>query len=174
MSLPPDAGYTDEGGIASWGCGGQTMKTNDYTTAFAVDQTPEEAFAAINDVRGWWSGSPGIEGSTDQLGDEFTYRYEPFHYSKQKVTELIPGRKVVWRIVDSKLNFIEDKTEWQGTEITFDISRKGDKTEVRFTHAGLVPDVECFNACSDAWGSYIQGSLRSLITTSTGRPNQKE
>ena len=32
------------------------MKTNDYSTSFTVEQTPEEAFAAINNIRGWWSG----------------------------------------------------------------------------------------------------------------------
>ena len=148
------------------------MKNQNFTTTFKVDQTPEEAFAAINNVRGWWSGE--IEGSTDKLGDEFTYRYKDIHYSKQKVTELIPGKKVVWLVLDSYLNFIEDKSEWKGTNITFEIAKKGDKTEVRFTHVGLVPDYECYGACSNAWGSYINGSLRSLITTGKGQPNQKE
>jgi len=26
-----------------------------YTTSFAVDQTPEQVFAAITNVRAWWS-----------------------------------------------------------------------------------------------------------------------
>jgi hypothetical protein len=69
------------------------MSDQNFSTAFTVDQTPEEAFAAINNVREWWTGKPGVEGSTDKLGDEFTYRYEPQHYSKQKVTELVPGKK---------------------------------------------------------------------------------
>ena len=129
---------------------------------------------SINNVRGWWSGDPGIEGSTDKLGDEFTYRYKPRHYSKQKITDLIPGKKVVWLVLDSSLNFVKDKSEWKGTKVTFEIAKKGDKTEVRFTHVGLVPEYECFNACSGAWGSYINGSLRSLITTGKGQPNQKE
>jgi Activator of Hsp90 ATPase homolog 1-like protein len=148
------------------------MNDQNFTTTFTVDQTPEEAFAAINNVRGWWSGE--IEGSTDKLGDEFTYRYEDVHYSKQKVTELIPGKKVVWLVLDGYLNFTKDKTEWKGTEITFEVSGKGNKTEIRFTHLGLVPESECFNACSNAWGSYINVSLRSLITTGKREPNQKE
>ena len=142
------------------------MKTtvSDFTTTILVDQTPEEAFNAINNVRGWWTGEPGVEGNTDKPGDEFTYRYKDIHYSKQKVTELIPGKKIVWLITDSKLNFVKDKTEWTGTKVSFDIAKKGDKTEIRFTHAGLVPDIECYHDCSNAWSSYINSSLRNFIT----------
>jgi hypothetical protein len=146
------------------------MQAHDYTTSFTVDQTPEAAFAAITNVRGWWSGD--IEGSTDTLGAEFTYRYEDIHYSKQQITELTPGKKVVWRVLDAYLNFTKDTSEWNGTEITFEVAAQGEKTEVRFTHLGLVPDYECFESCSNAWGFYINGSLRRLITTGTGQPNQ--
>jgi len=148
------------------------MNGQSFTATFTVDQAPEEVFAAIDNVRGWWSGD--IDGRTDQLGGEFTYRYKDVHYSKQKITEHIPGKRVVWHVLDGYLNFTHDKTEWTGTDITFDISRKGDKTEVRFTHFGLVPAFECFDACSNAWGSYINGSLRSLITTGEGHPNHNE
>ena len=145
------------------------MKDKNITTTITVDQTPEEAFVAINNVRGWWSED--IEGSTDKLGAEFTYRYKDLHYSKQKITELVPGKKVVWLIIDSYLDFTKDKTEWNGTEVVFEISKKGDKTEIRFTHKGLVPECECFSACSDGWGFFINTSLRSLITTGKGEPN---
>jgi hypothetical protein len=150
------------------------MKDQSFTTKFTVDRTPEEAFAAINNVRGWWTGEPGVEGSADKVGDEFTYGYQPHHYSKQQVVELVPGKKVVWLVLESQLNFIEDKSEWKGTRIIFDIAKKGGKTEVRFTHAGLVPEGECFNACSNAWGSYIKGSLRNLIAAGKGKANPEE
>ena len=148
------------------------MSKQDYTTAFTVEQTPKQAFDAINNVRGWWSGE--IEGPTDKLGDEFTYRYKDIHYSKPKLIEVVPDQKVVWLALDSYLNFAEDKTEWNGTKIIFEIASKGGKTEVRFTHQGLVPQIECFENCSSAWSYYINGSLRSLIATGKGQPNEEQ
>jgi hypothetical protein len=38
-----------------------------------------------------------------------------------------------------------------------------------FTHEGLVQDVECYDACTDAWSGYILGSLRNLIMTKKGQ-----
>jgi hypothetical protein len=148
------------------------MKTKSYTTSFKVDQSPEQVFAAINNVRGWWSGE--IDGETDKPGAAFTYRYKDVHRSTQTIKELVPGRKVVWHVAEAKLNFVEDKTEWNGTDIVFEIARKGDKTELRFTHVGLVPAFECYGGCSGAWGFYINDSLRSLITTGKGDPNTKK
>ncbi|MGA2575025.1 MAG: SRPBCC domain-containing protein [Bryobacteraceae bacterium] len=148
------------------------MKTNDYTTSFTVDQTPEEVFDAINNVRGWWSEE--IDGSTDELGAEFTFHYKNVHRTTQKITELAPGKKAVWHVVESHINFVEEKTEWKGTDIVFEIAKKDDKTELRFTHVGLVPAFECYGDCSGAWGFYINDSLRSLITTGKGQPNRKE
>jgi hypothetical protein len=140
----------------------------DFSTTFSVDQAPEEAFAAITNVRGWWA--EGIEGSTATAGDEFTFRYGDVHRSTQKITEAIPGRRVVWRVLDAALSFTKDKAEWKGTEIRFDIARKGGKTEIRFTHVGLVPEFECYDACSRGWSFYIGDSLRKLITTGKGEP----
>ena len=146
------------------------MKATGYTTSFALDQSPEDVFKAINNVRAWWSGD--IEGRTDRLGDEFTYRYQDLHRSTHKITEWAPGKKVVWHTVDASINFVEDKTEWNGTDIVFEIARKGDKTELRFTHVGLVPTIECYDGCTDAWGAYINGSLRSLIINGKGQANK--
>ena len=148
------------------------MRAHNFTTTFTVDQSPEAVFDAVNDVRGWWSEE--IEGATDGLGTEFTYHYEDVHRCKMKITEFVPGKKVVWLVLDNYFNFTEDKTEWKNTRVIFEFSRKDVKTQLRFTHEGLAPEYECFNVCSNAWGSYINGSLRSLIETGKGRPNQKE
>jgi uncharacterized protein YndB with AHSA1/START domain len=149
----------------------RSMNNRNFTTTFAVDQPAEVVFKAINNVRGWWSEE--IEGETDELG-EFEYRYRDVHRCTIKITELVPGKRVVWHVVDNYFDFVQDKSEWKDTDIVFEIAKKGDKTEVRFTHLGLIPAYECYGVCSQAWSTYIGGSLRSLITTGKGKPNQKE
>ena len=150
------------------------MNEQNYTTTILVDQTPAEVFAAINNTRIWWTGEPGVEGSTDKLGDEFTYRYGDVHRSKHKITELVKDKKIVWHTLDAQLNFVPNKSEWIGTDIVFEITRQGDQTELRFTHVGLVPAIQCYGDCSGAWGFYINESLRSLITTGKGHSNEQE
>lgn len=141
----------------------------DFTVTMLVDRGPDEVFAAINDVRGWWSGE--VEGETDRLGAQFTYRYPGVHRSVQRVTEWVPGRKVVWRVVDSHLDFLVDKGEWTGTEIVFEIAERQGRTEVRFTHRGLQSRSECYGACSSAWGTLLERNLRGFIATGEPQPD---
>ena len=145
------------------------MKEQGFTTSFTVDQTPQEVFDAINNVRGWWPGE--IDGDTGKLGAEFTYRYKDFHKSTQRVSELVPGKKLVWHVSDAELTFFKDKSEWIGTDIVFEITRKKDKTELTFTHVGLVPTFQCYGDCSGAWGELVGRNLRNLITTGKPQPD---
>jgi hypothetical protein len=141
-----------------------------FTTSFAVDQSPQEVFDAINDVRAWWTGE--VKGRSAKVGDEFTFRYEDLHFTRQRVVESIPGERVVWEVTEARLSFAEDPAEWVGTRVVFDIAKKGGKTQLRFTHVGLSPDCDCYEACNDGWTFYIQRSLRSLIVTGKGEVAQ--
>src|SRR3990170_3869380 len=131
----------------------RAMIDRNYTTTFSVDQTPKEVFAAINNVRGWWSQE--IDGPTDKAGEAFKYHFQDLHRCEVGVDELVPGKKVAWTFVESHFSFTKDAEEWKGTRIVFDIAQKGDKTELTFTHVGLVPEFECYGACSDGWSTYI-------------------
>lgn len=148
------------------------MKKQDYTVSITVNASAQETFDGINRVSKWWTEN--LEGSSTNLNDEFTVKFGDVHVSTQKLVVVIPGQKVVWLVTDSKLNFIKDKQEWTNTRISFDIAEKNGKTDIRFTHIGLVPDIECFDACSNAWGPYIQQSLCSLINTGKGQPTLRE
>lgn len=138
----------------------------DFTTTFLVDQSPHTVYKAVTNVRGWWQGlyEEEIIGKTQALHDEFTFRAGGgAHYSKQRLLELIPDKKVVWLVTDSELSFIDKKDEWKGTKIIFDISTKGNKTKVQFTHEGLNPQIECYDSCSSAWQMYLDQKLLPLI-----------
>src|SRR6185437_14969694 len=103
----------------------------DYTMSFIVEASPDRVYATINDVRSWWLGD--VVGRSEHIGDEFTYRYADLHRSTQRVTELVPGRRVVWEVTDAYLSPSPDPEDWTGTQVVFDISPSGERTEVRFT-----------------------------------------
>lgn len=148
------------------------MKNQNYTATLSVDQSARETFDAIRNVRGWWSEE--IEGNTAKVGDEFKYHYQDAHSCTMRLVEMVPNKRIAWVVTDNHFSFTADKTEWKGTKIVFDIKKKRGKTQVHFTHEGLVPAYGCYEVCSDAWGSYIRGSLKSLIATGKGSPNPKE
>ena len=147
------------------------MHTSDYTITLLADPSPEAVFDAINDIRSWWSED--FEGDSTKLNDEFAVRFGAEHYSRQKLTALIHGKKIGWLVTESHLNFINKKNEWTGTEISFELSARGDKTQIRFTHHGLHPGIECFGDCSNGWNYYLQQSLLPRINTGSGKPNRK-
>lgn len=153
------------------------MSEQSYTTAITVDRTPAEVTDAISDVRSWWSEE--VDGRTDQVGAEYRYRGHDDaagleHLATIRVEEIVPGERVVWRVVDNRFSFVEDQTEWLDTEIRFEVSRKDGATEVRFTHAGLLAAHQCYDVCSNAWDFFIGDSLRNRITTGQGSPIRTE
>jgi hypothetical protein len=148
------------------------MKMQGFTTVLLVDQSPQEAFKAINNVRGWWSEN--IEGITDRTGSEFLYHYKDVHIAKMKIVEWIDPKKVAWLVMDNYFKFTVDKNEWKNTKVVFEIARKGKQTAIRFTHQGLFPQLECYEVCLDAWSHYIHNSLKNLVATGKGQPTPKD
>lgn len=144
----------------------------DFTVSIQVDKSPEEAYSAINNVRGWWSEQ--IDGPTDKLNEAYLYHFKDVHIVKMKITELIPGKKVTWKVLENHFSFTKNPNEWKDTSIHFDIEQKGGKTEICFTHVGLTSADECFNVCNEAWTNYITNSLFNLITKGKGQPNPKD
>jgi Activator of Hsp90 ATPase homolog 1-like protein len=140
-----------------------------FTQTLIVAQTPNQVFAAINNVRAWWSGQ--VTGATDEIGAEFIYSYGEIHRSTQQVVELSEGKRVVWRVTDAHLSFAKDPAEWKGTEIVFDITPHGEETAIRFTHVGLRPEAECYENCSAGWATLLGRNLKRLIETGKQQPD---
>lgn len=146
--------------------------TTDFKITLSVNRTANEVFNAINNVRGWWTED--LEGKSQKLNDEFTVRFfDDIHVSTQRLVEVIADKKVVWLVTDSTLNFLKDQNEWTGTRISFEIAEKDGKTQMDFTHVGLVPEIECYKDCTLGWNRYIHGSLLYLLTEGIGKPELK-
>jgi hypothetical protein len=143
-----------------------------FATTIRVDQTPQQVFNAVNNVRGWWSEE--IEGSTTELNAVFYYHYKDVHRCTIKIIEMIPFSKIVWLVLDNRFNFTKDAQEWTNTRISFEITEPDGKTQLRFQHIGLVPAYECYDICREAWGNFIGNSLYNLVATGKGQPNPKE
>ena len=110
-----------------------------------------------------------MEGSTGKLNGVFTVRFGEV-YITMEVVEHTPCKKIVWQVIDCNKPWLKDTKEWNGTRISFEISKKDSKTQIVFTHLGLVEVLECFDVCSNAWSGYIQQSLFSLIAHGNGKP----
>jgi len=147
------------------------MEKQNYTASIKVDATPLEVFKSINTITDWWTEN--MEGNSQKLNDEFTVRFGDIHYSKQKLVEVIPNKKVVWLVTESHLNWLKNKEEWTDTKISFEILSKGTYTQLIFTHIGLVPEIECYNDCRKGWDQYIKDSLFRLLTSGKGQPDKK-
>lgn len=143
---------------------------NSFTTELTVDRTPEEVFAAITDVRAWFSES--ITGAATAVGDEFSFIDKSIPTSRIRVTELVPGRRVAWDVEDAYIAFIDQHDEWNDTRMSFDITPGADGTRLRFTHHGLTPDQACYRDCSRGWTSCVK-SLGTLLATGVGEPIPK-
>ena len=144
----------------------KALKNNDFTITIKVPKSAKQVFDALKNVEDWWIGE--IHGRADKVGAEFVYTYKEFHKNTQKVIDITPNQKVVWYVEDAHLSFTRKKDEWKGTTIVFEISSKGEQTQITFTHQGLTPKAECFEACSSGWEFYIAKSLRNYLLKGKG------
>src|ERR1700754_714146 len=115
-------------------------KNKNFSATIEVSKSQQYVFDRItNDVAKWWGGKD-LTGGTKKLNDEFIIHHPGAHYSKQRLMEVIPNEKIVWLVTESTLDWLqEDKQEWENTKMIFEITTRGDKTILHFTHEGLVP-----------------------------------
>jgi uncharacterized protein YndB with AHSA1/START domain len=144
-----------------------TIPDSDYTTEFVVERTPHDVYEAINDIPAWWMTH--IHGSNSAVGDEFSFEVPGVHACTMRVAQLVPDRRIVWRVTRSNMTFVAEPEEWVGTDITFEVIPDGDGSRVRFTHLGLSPSDGCYEVCSSAWDHSIRTSLHASLATGVGQ-----
>ncbi len=133
------------------------MNTTDLAISLEVNQTPQKAFKAINNVAEWWTE---IEGQSKKLDDVFTVRFGAV-FITHKVVDLVPYKKVAWLVTGSS------EKNWIDTKICFDISVAGDSTKLKFTHLGMVPELKDYDDCLKGWTKFVKENLPRLIAKTT-------
>jgi len=143
------------------------MEKKNFHRAMTVNASPVEAMKKISRVDGWWAKK--FKGKASKLNDEFSVHFGDT-YVNFRISEHVPDKKITWLVTDCNLHWIEDKKEWKGTEVTWMLASKGDKTEIDFIHKGLTPASECYESCKPGWTHHLNDSLVKLIDEGTGFP----
>ena len=139
------------------------VNSKNYTATIEVTNPPQDIFQRItDDVPKWWGGKD-FSGRSTNLNDEFIVNHPGAHYSKQQLVEVIPGKKVVWLVTESKLSWLKDQEEWTNTKMIFEISAGNYSNLLHFTHEGLVPEKESYTRCAEGWNMVIKDWLYTFI-----------
>lgn len=138
-----------------------------YQASIMVDAGAEDVYNKIADVDGWWAQN--FTGSAKAIGDAFTVRFGDT-FVDFRITEAVPGTKVAWHVTNCWLPWQNDKTEWNGTTVVFELAEHAGKTTVDMTHIGLTPEVECYKNCENGWNRHIKKSLFDYLTEGKGEP----
>lgn len=147
------------------------MKHNSIKVQIQTSATASHVFQCIREVDNWWSAD--FTGSGKQLLDEFVINHPGRHYSKQRVVEMEPDKRISWEVVESHLDWLElDKKEWTGTKMHFRIAAKEGNTTLYFEHEGIGSEKQCFARCSEGWQMIIREKL--LVYMEQGKGHDRK
>jgi uncharacterized protein YndB with AHSA1/START domain len=140
--------------------------TTDILHRIGVEHSsPEQVCAALTTLEGlsgWWTEQ--TTGDTE-IGGVIEFRFGPGGFDMQ-VTELEPGHRVTWSVVDGP-------PEWVGTTVRWELRHDGDYTIVMFRHEGWREEVEFMHHCSTKWATFLM-SLKQLVETGAGAPDPRD
>ncbi|MDE3214376.1 MAG: hypothetical protein KGM98_14180 [Bacteroidota bacterium] len=134
-----------------------------FSATIEITNSAQEIFQRItNYVPRWWGGKD-FSGRSINLNDEFVINHPGAHYSKQKLVEVIPGKKLMWLVTESSLSWLKNQEEWTNTKMIFEIIPKNYSYLLQFTHEGLTPEKESYVKCCEGWNMVIKDWLYTLI-----------
>jgi hypothetical protein len=142
------------------------MENNNFNIRIIAKIGANEAIKKISNVSAWWGVT--VTGNAEKQNDRFVVTMGGDSFFDFTVTEMIPGKKIVWLVTDCHMPWYSDKKEWANTRLIFDFHEDNGETSLRFMHEGLTPEVECYKDCEPGWTHWIQTSLFSYLTTGKG------
>jgi hypothetical protein len=145
----------------------ETKNRQDFSLSLTVKAPAKEIMKKISQVDSWWAKN--FKGRAGKLNDEFSVHFGDT-YVDFRISEFIPDKKITWLVTDCNLHWIDDKKEWNDTEVIWSLTEKDGKTQIDFVHKGLTPESECYESCRPGWTHHIKDSLVKLIEKGKGFP----
>jgi uncharacterized protein YndB with AHSA1/START domain len=133
----------------------------DIVHSVDIEATPERLYDAITTqlgLAGWWTPQVKAEPKVGALNE--------FHFVdttlKFRVDRLEPDHHVSW-------SSVQVPSDWEGTQVTFDITPEGNTVNLRFSHIGFASTGGSFGVTSYSWAQYLR-SIKLLLETGEGEP----
>jgi len=114
------------------------MKSHIYTTSMEVPFPPRYVFNHVKNLSKWWPEE--YIGGGIEHDSEFVFKTGEGHYSKNRVVEFEPDKKLVWLTMESIRK--ADNYDWSGTRFIFELTPKAENTLIKFTYDGIVLENE--------------------------------
>ena len=145
-----------------------STQTEDFTAVLNLPASPATVAALFTSAAGvsrWWGPTEGDAA----VGGTLTTGFGDHGVNSVRVLEAGPTR-VVWESVTvDGTTPTRHAPEWLGSTMEFDIRPAGSGTELRFRHAGLTPQLECWDDCFAGW-THFMASIETFAATGTGTP----
>lgn len=145
-----------------------STRTEDYSAVLNLPTSPETVaalFTTADGVSRWWGPTEGDA----TVGGTLVTRFGEHGVNANRVRE-VGASRVVWEPIAAPGTTPTGHTqEWLGTTIEIEILPSGAGTELHFRHVGLTPQLDCWDACHDAW-TYFMSSIETCAETGTGTP----
>ena len=126
-----------------------------------IKATPDRLYDAITTQKGlagWWTPQAEAEPTVGALNE--------FHFLETtlvfRVDKLEPARHVAW-------SGVQVPSDWEGTQVLFDITPEGDTVNLRFSHIGFTTTLNTFGVTSYSWAQYLR-SIKLLLEVGEGEP----
>jgi Activator of Hsp90 ATPase homolog 1-like protein len=108
--------------------------TANYSVAIEVAKSPDDVFNHLINLKKWWPED--FDGDNIKLDSEFILTTGDSHYSKNKVIEFVPNKKITWLVLEGIRK--TDNYNWTGTKMIFELTPQNNDTLIKFTYDGVV------------------------------------
>lgn len=151
-----------------------TSNTEHYYRTISVSARPQEVYRALTTgYESWWTttGGKGFRA----VGDRVKFTFPPLvSYWTFEAEVLDAGKRVELLCVDAYHELSDKpqapKDEWLGSRMIFRIEASANKTDVHFTHQGLMANLNCYEVCEQGWDHFFVDSLAVYLNTGVGKP----